>query len=64
LVSSEKLLTIKNEQVLQEKFCDYENFNFKTKQGPWLSVRKRTIVTERPPLVGEVSANEYWGAEL
>jgi hypothetical protein len=24
---------------------------------PWLLVRKRTIPTERPPLVGEVSAN-------
>jgi hypothetical protein len=29
-----------------------------TKQNtPWLLVRKRTIPTERPPLVGEVSAN-------
>jgi hypothetical protein len=27
------------------------------KQTPWLFVRKRTISTERPPLVGEVSAN-------
>jgi hypothetical protein len=27
------------------------------KQIPWLLVRKRTIATERPPLVGEVSAN-------
>jgi hypothetical protein len=24
---------------------------------PWLLVRKRTIQTEQPPLVGEVSAN-------
>jgi hypothetical protein len=24
---------------------------------PWLLVRKRNIPTERPPLVGEVSAN-------
>jgi hypothetical protein len=24
---------------------------------PWILVRKRTIPTERPPLVGEVSAN-------
>jgi hypothetical protein len=30
------------------------NNNNKT---PWLLVRKRTIPTERPPLVGEVSAN-------
>jgi hypothetical protein len=27
------------------------------KQTPWPSVRKRTIPTERPPLVDEVSAN-------
>jgi hypothetical protein len=27
------------------------------KKTPWLLVRKRTIPTERPPLVGEVSAN-------
>jgi hypothetical protein len=25
--------------------------------NPWLVVRKRTIPTERPPLVGEVTAN-------
>jgi hypothetical protein len=30
----------------------------KTKlKTPWLVVRKRTIPTERPPLVSEVSAN-------
>jgi hypothetical protein len=28
----------------------------KKKKTPWLLVRKRTIPTERPPLVGEVSA--------
>jgi hypothetical protein len=28
-----------------------------TKLTPWPLVRKRTITTERPPLVGEVSAN-------
>jgi hypothetical protein len=35
------------------------NISYKTKrkQTPWLLVRKRTIPTERPPLVGEVSAN-------
>jgi hypothetical protein len=27
------------------------------KKTPWLLVRKRTMPTERPPLVGEVSAN-------
>jgi hypothetical protein len=27
-----------------------------TKQTPWPVVRKRTIPTEQPPLVGEVSA--------
>jgi hypothetical protein len=27
------------------------------KNAPWLLVRKRTIPTERPPLLGEVSAN-------
>jgi hypothetical protein len=25
-----------------------------TKQIPWLLVRKRTIPTERPPLIGEI----------
>jgi hypothetical protein len=29
----------------------------KTKKSPWLVVRKRTIPTERPPLVSEASAN-------
>jgi hypothetical protein len=29
----------------------------KTHPTPWLLVRKRTIPTERPPLVSEVSAN-------
>jgi hypothetical protein len=28
-------------------------------KNPWLSVCKRTIPAERPPLVGEVSANFY-----
>jgi hypothetical protein len=32
------------------------NFLIKT---PWLLVRKRNIPTERPPLVGEVSANFF-----
>jgi hypothetical protein len=27
------------------------------KKTPWLLVRKRTVPTERPPLVGEVSVN-------
>jgi hypothetical protein len=31
--------------------------NKTTKQTLWLLVRKRTIPTDRPPLVGEVSAN-------
>jgi hypothetical protein len=31
--------------------------NKKQKQTPWPVVRKRTIPTERPLLVGEVSAN-------
>jgi hypothetical protein len=30
-----------------------------TKQTPWRLVRKQTIPTERPPLVGEVSANFF-----
>jgi hypothetical protein len=30
------------------------------KKTPWLLVLKRTIPTERPPLVGEVSANFLW----
>jgi hypothetical protein len=29
----------------------------KKPKTPWLLVRKRIIPTERPPLVGEVSAN-------
>jgi hypothetical protein len=31
--------------------------NYKKKKTPWPLVHKRTIPTERPPLVGEVSAN-------
>jgi hypothetical protein len=31
--------------------------DIKQKKTPWLLVRKRTIQTERPPLVGEVNAN-------
>jgi hypothetical protein len=31
--------------------------NNKQKQIPWSLVRERTIPTESPPLVGEVSAN-------
>jgi hypothetical protein len=38
-----KILKLKQEQQL-----------FKT---PWSLARKRTVSTERPPLVGEVSAN-------
>jgi len=34
----------------------FENSNHKTKT-PWPLVRERTIPTERPPPVGEVSAN-------
>jgi hypothetical protein len=34
----------------------------KQKTTPWPVVRKRTIQTERPPLVGEVSAN-FWRKE-
>jgi hypothetical protein len=30
----------------------------KTKKTPWLVVRKRTIPTERPPLVSEASAKK------
>jgi hypothetical protein len=40
---------------------DHNNNNnkkLKTKTQ-WLLVRKQTISTERPPLVGEVSANFY-----
>jgi hypothetical protein len=32
-------------------------FEPKKKLTPWLVVRKRTIPTERPPLVSEASAN-------
>jgi hypothetical protein len=31
-----------------------EAFSIKTKQTPWPLVRKRTIPTERPPLLGEI----------
>jgi hypothetical protein len=34
-------------------------FLFIKKKTPWHVVRKRTIPTERPPLVSEVSANFY-----
>jgi hypothetical protein len=33
------------------------DYKLQEKKTPWLLVRKRTIPTERPPLVGEVSAN-------
>jgi hypothetical protein len=39
---------------------DYEDlyyYRLKLNQTPWPLVRKRTIPTERPPLLGEVSAN-------
>jgi hypothetical protein len=34
-----------------------DDMQTKKKQTPWLLVRERTIPTERPPFVGEVSAN-------
>jgi hypothetical protein len=34
-----------------------ESYRLCIKRAPWLLVRKRTIPTEWPPLVGEVSAN-------
>jgi hypothetical protein len=40
--------------------CDAVQFGrqvLKTKLNPMALVRERTIPTERPPLVGEVSAN-------
>jgi hypothetical protein len=43
-----------------ERTCDPMCFIFnlaKQKQTPWLQSAKRTIPTERPPLVGEVSAH-------
>jgi hypothetical protein len=39
-----------------DKWCIELYKNKTTEQTPWLLVRKRTIPTERPPLVGEVSA--------
>jgi hypothetical protein len=36
-----------------------QNYNKKLKLNSVASVRERTIPTERPPLVGEVSANFY-----
>jgi hypothetical protein len=40
------------------RHVDYSHSNkTKQKQSPWPVVRKRTIPTELPPLVGEVSAN-------
>jgi hypothetical protein len=38
-------------------FFNYSSALDTLEQTPWLLVRKRTIPTERPPLVGEVSAN-------
>jgi hypothetical protein len=38
-------------------FCSDIFYLFKTKLNSVALVRKRTIPTERPPLVGEVSAN-------
>jgi hypothetical protein len=45
-----------NRIVLYIKVENYHYINDE-KKTPWLLVRKRTILTERPPLVGEVSAN-------
>jgi hypothetical protein len=36
---------------------EYIKIIFIRKKIPWLLVRTQTITTERPPLVGEVSAN-------
>jgi hypothetical protein len=38
------------------RFCNITP-QAKTIQTPWLIIRKRTIPTKRPPLVGEVSTN-------
>jgi hypothetical protein len=41
-------------QFMFHKFMPRRMYSYVTKQIPWPSVRKRTIPTERPPLVGEI----------
>jgi hypothetical protein len=36
------------------------NNNYKKKNNSLALIRERTIPTERPPLVGEISANFFW----
>jgi hypothetical protein len=42
----------------QNYYCNYYNYYYYLTNAVTL-VRERTIPTERPPLVGEVSANFY-----
>jgi hypothetical protein len=44
---------------IQIKDKNIDNIQNREKRTPWLSVRKRTIPTERLPLVGEGNANFY-----
>jgi hypothetical protein len=54
MATSNKLMLFKKNRF---SLCEsYQTQKYKTKT-PWLLVRKRTIPSERPPLVGEVSAN-------
>jgi hypothetical protein len=43
--------------ILGNKIYIFRYEHEQNKQTPWLLVRQQTIPTERPPLVGEVSAN-------
>jgi hypothetical protein len=51
-------LQTKSDSILKQttttSFYIFINSKLKRKETPWLLVRKRTIPTERPPLVGEV----------
>jgi hypothetical protein len=56
-----KLILIKNKNIPEDSIVSIttavRTSTLKTLKTPWLVVRKRTIPTERPPLVDEVSVN-------
>jgi hypothetical protein len=49
-------ITCKISSVTRGRSCAVKNSMY-FQYTPWILVRKRTIPTERPPLVGQVSAN-------
>jgi hypothetical protein len=55
--SSHAVHWLRVEYALQNKQNEYINTRTKTKLNSVALVRERTIPTERPPPVGEVSAN-------